>query len=105
MKRYFLKPIFFAASVACFFLMAPLPQVSASTVGLNLVITPRAGFFNPDFGAGVSATDTFSGKKFFDTSELTPDGARSRTILPGGDSLTNAGGVIRFSFEYYILVI
>jgi len=91
MKRYFLKPVFFAASVACFFLMAPLPQVSASTVGFNLVITPRAGFFNPDFGTGVSATDTFSGKIFFDTIDLTPDGARPRTILAGGDSLTIAG--------------
>jgi len=91
MKRYLLKPIIFAASVACALLIAPLPQVSADTVGFNLVITPRAGFFDPNFGTGVSAGDTFAGKIFFDTSDLTPDGARQRTILPGGDSLTMAG--------------
>ena len=91
MKRHSLKQIFLAASVACFLLIAPLPQVSAATVGFNLVITPRAGFFNPNFGTGVSANDTFIGKIFFDTSNLTPDGFRKRSILPGGDSLTIAG--------------
>ena len=91
MKRHSLKQIFLAASVACFLLIAPLPQVSAATVGFNLVITPRAEFFNPNFGAGVSVDDTFVGKIFFDTSNLTPDGVRNRSILPGGDSLTIAG--------------
>ncbi|MGB5259917.1 MAG: hypothetical protein WBO34_05270 [Gammaproteobacteria bacterium] len=91
MNKRSLKQIFLVAGLACFLLIVPLAQVSAATLGFNLVITPRAGFFDPNFGTGVSASDTFVGKIFFDTSDLAPDGARSRTILPGGDSLTIAG--------------
>ena len=74
-----------------FLLIAPLSQAGAATVGFNLMITPRAGLFDPNFGTGVSADDTFIGKIFFDTSDLMPDGVRNRSILPGGDSLTIAG--------------
>lgn len=91
MKEYLLRPSIFAAIIGCFLLMAPLTQVSAATVGFNLVITPRVGFFDPNFGSGVSADDTFVGQIYFDTSDLKPDGARSRTILPGSDFLTIAG--------------
>jgi hypothetical protein len=91
MKRHYPKQIFLAASIACFLLIVPLSQVSAATAGFNLVITPRAGLFDPNFGTGVNASDTFTGKIFFDSSDLTPDGSRKRSILPGGDSLTIAG--------------
>jgi hypothetical protein len=91
MKNYLLKSNIFAVTIACFLLVAPLTHVSAATVGFNLVITPRVGFFDPNFGNGVNADDTFVGQIYFDTSDLTPDGARSRTILPGGDFLTIAG--------------
>ena len=49
------------------------------------------GFFDSNFGGGVSTDDTFVGQIYFDTSDLTPDGARSRTILPGSEFLTIAG--------------
>lgn len=91
MKEYLIKPGILAATIACLLLVAPLTQVSAATVGFNLVITPRVGFFDPNFGSGVSADDTFFGQIYFDSSDLTPDGARSRTILPGSDFLTIAG--------------
>ncbi len=91
MRRLLLKPIVFAVVVTGFLLAMPFAQVGAATVGFNLEITPRPGFFNPDFGTGVSASDSFTGQIFFDTNDLTPDGARKRSILPGGDSLTIAG--------------
>jgi hypothetical protein len=91
MKEYLLRPSISAAIIGCFLLLAPLTQVSAATVGFNLVITPRVGYFDPNFGNGVSADDAFVGRIYFDTSDLTPDGARSRTILPGSDFLTIAG--------------
>ena len=91
MKRSYLKYALLAVNSALFLLIAPVSQVGAATVGFNLVITPRAGFFDPNFGAGVSATDTFVGKIFFDSSDLTPDGSRARSLLPGGDSLSIAG--------------
>jgi len=91
MKRESLKQRYLVAGLACILLIVPIAQVGAATVGFNLVITPRVGFFDPNFGTGVSVSDTFVGTIFFDTSDLTPDGARSRTVLPGGDSLTIAG--------------
>lgn len=91
MKNLFSKTVIIAASVTCLVLIASIPPVSAATVGINLTITPRVGFFDPNFGTGVSASDSFVGTMFFDTGDLTPDGARKRTILPGGDSLTIAG--------------
>lgn len=91
MKRASLKQRFLAAGLACLLLIIPIAQVGAATIGFNLVITPRVGFFDSNFGTGVSVSDTFIGTIFFDTSDLTSDGARSRTILPGGDSLTIAG--------------
>lgn len=92
MKNPFSKPAIIAAGVTCVVLMASIAPASAATVAFNVVITPRAPvFFDPDFGTGVSANDTFVGTLFFDTVDLTPDGARRRTILPGGDALTIAG--------------
>lgn len=91
MKNPVAKPLIAAVSVTCLLLMAAMVPASAATVGFDLVITPRPGFFDPNFGTGVSATDTFVGSIFFDTSDLTPDGARRRSILPGGDTLRIAG--------------
>jgi len=91
MKEYSLQLRTFVAIIAYLLLVAPITQVSAATVGFNLVITPRVEFFDPNFGTGVSADDTFVGQIYFDTSDLTPDGARPRTILPGSDFLTIAG--------------
>jgi len=91
MKNPVSKPLIVALSVTCLLLMAAMVPASAARVGFDLVITPRAGFFDPNFGTGVSASDTFVGSIFFDTSDLTPDGARSRSTLPGGDALTIAG--------------
>jgi len=60
-------------------------------MGYIVELTPRVGFFDPNFGSGVSAGDVFTGHIYFDSSDLTPDGARPRSILPGGDELTIAG--------------
>lgn len=91
MKSCLLRPINVAAGALGLLLAMPLAQVSAATVGFTLEISPRPGFFDPNFGTGVSASDSFAGTIFFDSNDLTPDGARKRSILPGGDSLTIAG--------------
>lgn len=79
------------SGIVCAFIAFISLSTNAATVGFNIEITPRTGFFDPNFGTGVSASDIFTGQIFFDTSDLTPDGVRSRTILPGGDALTIAG--------------
>ena len=90
-KAHFITSCFLSTFLACFLMtITPVPA-NAATVGFNIEITPRTGFFDPNFGTGVSASDVFTGQIFFDTSDLTPDGTRPRTILPGGDSLTIAG--------------
>jgi hypothetical protein len=90
-KAHLITSCFLSTLLACFLMaITPIPA-NAATVGFNIEITPRTGFFDPNFGTGVSASDIFTGQIFFDTSDLTPDGFRKRTILPGGDELTIAG--------------
>lgn len=74
-------------------------------VGLMLVLSPMAAYAYPisfdlivtitetnaSVGTGVVAGDVFTGVMFFDSADLAPDGSRSRTILPGGDTITIAG--------------
>lgn len=64
MKRESLKQIYLVTGLACILLIMPIAQVGAATVGFNLVITPRVGFLDPNFGTGVSVSDTFVGTVF-----------------------------------------
>ncbi len=66
-----------------------IPIARADVVGFDLTLTATTS--SPDFGTGVMVGDVFAGRMFFDEVDLTPDGIRTRSIIPGGDFLDIAG--------------
>ena len=77
------------AIILAFLAALMTPAAWAVTVPFNLNVTITET--NANVGTGVIAGDTFIGVMYFDSIDLTPDGSRNRTILPGGDIITIAG--------------
>ena len=80
------------AQALCAFVIAFVATGSeghATIIGFNLDITDLSA--NADFGTGVNQGDAVTGMMFFNEADLTPDGVRQRSSLPGGDTLTIAG--------------
>jgi hypothetical protein len=66
-----------------------VPVAKATVVPFNLQITVGQG--NQNFGTGADDGDTYAGLMFFEEVDLTPEGNRRRSTVPGGDTLTIAG--------------
>ena len=80
------------AAIACFVaVFAFAMNADAALKGINIEVT--ATISNPNFGAGVTAGDSFQGMIFYDDEDpnFTPNGTFLRSIIPGGDMLTIAG--------------